>query len=285
MSDLETTSLHRITELPIDGRSEFFRHYPAFKLGVTESVRYYARLLLPLVKSIVAGSAGWILTGPALAAQTPAGANLLCWELFDLYRREDGNGLSLIDIQYDNESTAAIDYAKLGFADRVAERERLNRQLINNHSFRRRPILFINDICVTGAQQHAMQSYFDQNQAEKVNWLYLVVVDPKIGKADPKLEWQINYLPFDDLLGLVSSKQIQFTGKCVLRLMHLSPTELDQVMQTLDQERRIRLLELAVRNGFQNLESFREQVELVKSYVGTERDVDVTRTSAQLSPL
>src|SRR6185503_18280001 len=103
------TSLQRITELPIDGKAEFFRHYPAFKLGVTESVRYYAQLLLPLVKSIVESDRGqtdWVLTSPALAAQTPAGANLLCWELFDLYSRERDFRLSLIDIQYDNESTA-----------------------------------------------------------------------------------------------------------------------------------------------------------------------------------
>ena len=50
MSESHTTSLHCITKLPLDVDAEIFRQYPAFKLGVTDSVRYYARLLLPLLK-------------------------------------------------------------------------------------------------------------------------------------------------------------------------------------------------------------------------------------------
>jgi hypothetical protein len=282
MSDFETTSLHRITELPIDGEAEFFRHYPAFKLGVTESVRYYARLLLPILKNTLSSDArhnDWILTGPALAAETPAGANLLCWELFDLFKVEQdsqkSNELSLINIKYDNESTAAIDYAKLGFAERVAERQRLNRRLVDDHSLRGRAVLFVNDICVTRAQQHAMQMYFEQNHAAKISWLYLIVVDPEIGMKDPKIEWQINFVSFKDLLRMVSREQIQFTGKCLLKVMHLSLEELDQVMRVLSQERRIRLLDLAVLNGFQNLEEFREQIELVRSYVETKKSPEI----------
>ena len=86
----ETTSLHRITQLPLDANGEIFRHYAAFKLGVTSAVRHYAQLLLPLVKRLIAESeqTGWIITAPGIATQTPAGANLLCWELFDLYTRE-----------------------------------------------------------------------------------------------------------------------------------------------------------------------------------------------------
>ena len=141
MSDSETTSLHRISELPIDTDAEIFRQYPAFKLGVTDSVRYYARLLLPLVKNIIANDpqfTDWILTGPAIASETPAAANLLCKELFDLYTHErdmrDSKELSLIDIQYDNEATASIDYAKLDLADRLTQRERLSQRLSRRRS-------------------------------------------------------------------------------------------------------------------------------------------------------
>jgi hypothetical protein len=271
MADFNTTSLHYISELPLNSDSEFFRRYPGFKLGVSDNVRYYARLLLPLVQRLIAGSSNyhnWILTGPAIAAQTPAGANLLCRELFDLYSREHNNSreLSLIEIQYDNESTAAIDYAKLDFADRMTERERLSTRLVPNNDFRGRPILFINDICVTGAQQQAMQQYFERNGAAWVSWVYLIVVDAEIGKKSPRLEWEINFAPFEDLLRLVSSDEIQFTGKCVLRLMHLSVEELHQVLQALSEERRNRLLELVLLNGFQNLDGFHEQTELVRSY-------------------
>jgi hypothetical protein len=285
MSDFETRSLHRISQLPFDADAEFFRRYPAFKLGVTDSVRYYARLLLPLVKSVIASESqhtGWILTGPALAAQTPAGANLLCRELFDLYMREqdtrDSQELSLIEIQYDNEPTASIDYAKLDFADRVTERERLSRRLVRNSDFHGRPILFINDICVTGAQQLAMQQYFERDEAAGVKWLYLIVVDPEIGRAEPKIEWQINFCPFEDLLRIVSREQIQFTGKCVLTLMRLSVAELDQVLQALNEESRTRLLELALLNRFQHLDGFHEQMELVRSYATAETIDLLTRS-------
>ena len=272
-SDFDTMFLHRISELPFDAQSEIFRHYPGFKLGVVDSVRYYARLLLPLARELIANGrehTGWILTGPAIAAQTLAAANLLCRELFDLYLRErdtpNYQGLSLLDIQYDNESTASIDYAKLDFADRLTLRERLSRSLVHNADFHGRPILFVNDVCVTGAQQHAMQEYFERGGAACVRWLYLIVIDPEIGRANPKIEWQINFAPFEDLLRMVSREQIQFTGKCVQRLMHLSIAELDQVLRALNGERRTRLLELAVLNGFQNLDGFQEQMELVRSY-------------------
>lgn len=282
MSDFETTSLYRISQLPLDADAEIFRQYPAFKLGVTDSVRYYARLLLPLVKNLIVSDSQhteWILTGPAIASETPAAANLLCRELFDLYMRERGmrnsKELSLIDIQYDNEATASIDYANLDFADRLTERERLSRRLVRNANFHGRPILFVNDICVTGAQQHALQQYFDRDEAACVRWLYLIVVDPKIGKLKPKIEWHINFAPFEDLLRMVSREQIQFTGKCLLRLMQLSIAELDQVLRSLNKERRTRLLELAILNRFQDLEGFHEQMELVRSY-GTERTTLVT---------
>src|SRR5437867_423642 len=109
-SNFETTCLHRISELPFDPQSEIFRHYPGFKLGVVDSVRHYAQLLLPLVRELIANDSehtGWILTGPAIAAQTLAAANLLCRELFVLCMRDrdphNSQELSLIDIQYDNE--------------------------------------------------------------------------------------------------------------------------------------------------------------------------------------
>jgi hypothetical protein len=277
MGDSEITFLYRISRWPLDTDAEFFRQYPAFKLGVTDSVRYYARLLLPLVKNLIASDSqhtDWMLTGPAISVQTPAAANLLCRELLDLYRRErdthNSKELSLMDIQYDNEPTASIDYANLDFAGRLATRERLSPRLLRNAAFRGRPILFVNDICVTGAQQHAMQQYFDRDGAACVRWLYLMVVDPEIGRAQPRLEWQINYAPFEELLRMVSREQIQFTGKCVLKLMELSISELDQVLRALDEERRARLLELATLNRFQELDGFREQVELVRSYVAKE---------------
>jgi hypothetical protein len=284
-SELEATSLHRISRLPLDSDAEIFRHYPAFKLGVTASVRHYAGLLLPLLQRVMAGEpeqTGWIITAPPIMAQTPAGANLLCRGLFELYthdqNRSNGPELSLVEIRHDSTTPSSIDwkdpakaqdYAKLEFADRVSERERASRRLVDKGDFRGRPILFVNDICVTGAQQQVMQRYFDQAGAAGVKWIYLITVEPEIGRATPAIEWQINFTPFENLLRLVSCEPIQFTGKCVQRLMGLSVAELDQVLRGLDGERRSRLLQLAVWNGYQDLDGAQQQIEMVRSYAET----------------
>jgi PRTase ComF-like len=273
MTDFKTTSLHRISQLPLDANAEIFREYPAFKLGVTAAVRHYAQLLLPLVQQLITNNS--IFTAPPITCHTPAAANLLCWELFEMCRRED---LSSIDIQYDEsmganewtDPTRSRDYAKLNFADRVTERELLSRRMLPNADFRGRPVLFVNDICVTGAQQHTMQRYFERIEAACVHWLYVIVIDPEIGKAQPDIEWQINFTPFEDLLRMVSREEIQFTGKCVQRLMHLNTAELEEILRALNNERRARLLELAIMNGFENLADFQQQMELVRSYA-TER--------------
>lgn len=287
MSGAEIKSMYRLSQLPIEADAEIFRQYPAFKLGVTKSVRHYAELLLPLVKEIIAGDTehtDWIMTAPAITAQTPAAANLLCEELFELCKRQQdiriSKKLSLINIQHDSEPTSSmawkdptksLDYAKLDFHDRVKEHDRFSRRLAGNADFHGRPVLFINDICITGAQQHTMQRYFDRTEAACVSWLYVIAVDQEIGRSNPRIEWQLNFSPFEDLLRMVSCDQIQFTGKCLQRLMHLSIAELDQVLRALNDERRMRLLELALLNGFRNLDGFEKQLQLMRSYnpVGT----------------
>jgi hypothetical protein len=280
-ADFQTLSLHRISELPFDADAEIFRRYPGFKLGVVPCVNYYAELMLPMVREVITNSPeydDWILTAPAITAQTPAAANLMSWKLFDLYMHQldahCSTKLSLIDIEHDRESTWADwkdpakpqDYARLDFADRLTEHERISRRLTNNADFQGRPVLFVNDIRVTGAQQHAMQNYFEQAGAACVRWLYIIVVDPEIGRAEPRIEWKINFAPFEELLRMVSTEQIQFTGKCVQRLMGLTLVELDQVLRALDAQRRRRLFELATRNGFENLNDRHEQMELVRSF-------------------
>jgi len=281
MNGADITCLHRISATPIDSSDAIFGEYAAFKLGVTESVRHFAELLFPHLKRLVASDSahtGWILTAPPIANRTPAAANLLCWELFKLCERERDLSVgkfTLIDIQHDSESATSIewkdptksqDYAKLDFADRMRERKRSSQRLVHNAEFHGRPVLFVNDICVTGAQQHTMEKYFERAEVACVRWLYVIGVDQEIGRSNPEIEWQINFVTFDDLLRIVSCEQIQFTSKCVQRLMHLSTAELDQVLRALNRERRSRLLELAIRNGFLHLDGFQEQMHLLNSY-------------------
>jgi hypothetical protein len=125
------------------------------------------------------------------------------------------------------------DYAKLEFADRQTEHERLSRRLARNEAFHGHPVLFVNDIRITGAQQHAMQRYFEDVGVSCVRWFYLIAADPEIGRAEPRIEWQINFTPFEDLVQFVSQEEIQFTGKCVQRLMSLSIAELKEVLRSM----------------------------------------------------
>jgi len=111
-----------------------------------------------------------------------------------------------------------------------------------------------------------MQQYLEHAEAACVRWLYVIAVDQEIGRSNPKIEWEINFATFEHLLRMVSCEQIQFTGKCLQALMHLSLAELDQVLRALNEGRRSRLLELAVLNGFQRLDAFRKNIELVTSY-------------------
>ena len=283
MSDSShTTFLYQISSLPLDAEAEIFRQYPAFKLGVTAAVSHYARLLLPLVTNLIANDSQhkrWAFTSPAITGQTPAAANLLCSELFELCSRDSeiraSKEVSLIEIEYDLGSSISADwkvpnrsydYAKLDFADRVTERERLSNRLVHKTDVQGCAVIFVNDIRVSGAQQQTMQRYFERVEAACVEWLYVIVVDPEIGKTNSRLEWEINFAPFEDLLHMVSREEIQFTGKCVQRLLHLSIAELEQILNALDRERRSRLLQLAIRNGFENAEDVEQQMHMLKAY-------------------
>ena len=215
MSDLENTSLYKITQRSVEADAGIFRAYPAFKLGARDGVRHYAELLLPLAKRLIVGDSAhrdWILTAPAITGRTPAAANLLCRELFKLCKRDrditSSNQISLINIPHMGESpdsmdwkdpTKSLDYAKLDYEDRVNERERFLRRLAPSVTFQGRPVLFVNDICVTGAQQRTMQQYFDRAGAACVRWLYIICVDGYVGKSNPRIESQINDAPFEEL--------------------------------------------------------------------------------------
>src|SRR4051795_3010398 len=108
MSNLENTSLMRITRCPLDVDAEAIRAYPAFKLGAEAVVRHYAERLLPLAKRLIAGASGprdWIMTAPAIVCRTPAAANLLCRELFEICMqdREITNGKEITFIEIPQE--------------------------------------------------------------------------------------------------------------------------------------------------------------------------------------
>lgn len=279
MGSLEVEALHRVHAYPIDADDPFYAHYPAFKLGVKKAARHYAELLAPVALDLIGdrdASGDWVLTSPGLTG-APAGANLLCWALHDLIRDKipDSKTLTLIDIAHARTHLSEIapdvlqrhyDYAKLSFEDRVRERERSRHSILLDERFRGKAVIFVNDILVTGAHQLTKDRYFREVGAATVRWLYLIAVDPEIGRSHPELEWEINYSSFDDFFRMLRDEEIEYTCKCLQKLFQQERTGLEAIVRGLSPQRRGRVLAAARREGFQDLDCFREKMELLISY-------------------
>lgn len=284
MRDDGVTAPHRITRLPIDKSDRFYAEYPAFKLGARKSVLHYAKLLATVAKRLILSDANdtdWVLTSPGLTG-APAGANLLCWDLYDLLKKAlpDSTGLSLIDIRHKKHLPVVkgptdlkrqYDYAKLDFETRVKERERTSHHIIPDDGFRNRAVIFVNDILVTGAHQHTQKRYFESVGAAIVKWLYIIEVNQAIGRLEPELEWKINHSSFDDFLHIVSAEEIQYTCKCIQRLFLYDLPKLEQILLVLDAERKADILDLAVLEGFDEVGCFSEKMALLREHCAQDR--------------
>ena len=274
------SSLHRITKLPIDLNNPFYTHYPSLKLGVDESVVHYGKLLAPVAKQLILANldyTDWVLTAPAYNA-LPAAANLLCWCVYDLLKDQlpPSITLSVLDIHESNRflepesQKKADDYSKLSQEERIKSRERSNQFIIPEPAFCDRAVIFVNDINVTGTQQKFMQRYFESVQAAIVQWLYVIDVEKSIGESEPQLEYSINYskiASFEEFAQIIAHANIQYTAKCVWRLLAYSVPELDQLFRTLDDNRKSRILQLALEEGLSKKEIFQKKIALLKVWM------------------
>lgn len=258
-------SLHVIDELPLDPDFPLFRHYPAMKLGVRESVREFGRLLLPLAREVMARrpeSADWVVTAPASFA-VPAGANLVAWEIYQHLTVELPSHVSLrgTDLRLTAPTGAAVEevrtgnYASKGVDARIEERRRLfddRTPALDPAVFRGRAVLFVNDIHVTGTQQSFMQRSFEAVGPASVDWLYILQVDPRLGRSNPELEHELNHLrleTFEAFAELVAQADIDFTCRCIHRLFTYPAAQLAPLFRALSDTRRRSLYDLAIQEG------------------------------------
>ena len=281
MVETSVTSLLTIADACIDPGKPLLREYAAFKLGVKRSVLYFARRLLPLARQLIERDehqTSWILTSPAMIA-APAAANLLCRELYPLLRRELPAALSLSAVEIGSEADVAtrfhwkegvrsFDYATLDIGDRVRERQRLSASLVIEPRLRDGAVLFVNDICVTGAHQRAMERYFERARAMAVHWLYVIDVVQAVGRSEPRLEARLNHTSLDNLMQLLACEEIEYTSKCIQKVLLLDGKEIEQLLSRLDASRRRRLVELTIAEGYSLLAPFRSKVDLLRSYAG-----------------
>ena len=270
------TSLYRLTRWPVDCRHDLLASYPALKLGERESTVHYARRLAPVVEALIAAnphSTDWTLSAPPYHA-IPAAANLLCREIFDLLKGGFGPRvrLSLIEIKENvdhlENHRAHADYSRLSSTARIASRERSAGAIVPHHELSGQTVIFINDVNVTGAQQRIMRRYFEEVGVAAIHWAYIIDVGGALGREAPQIEYELNnskYRSFDEFATLVSTRDINFTSKCIARIFSYDIVELTRLSGMLSERRRSGILELTIREGRYGGEAFREKIDLLRA--------------------
>lgn len=273
-------SLRIIETLPIDFSDDFFAHYPRLKLGVTESVDYYGAQLSRLAEEVITqspGSTDWVITGPAYHV-LPGGPNLLCSYLYeDLKNKLPGSvTLSLRHLREKTDNLEIKDAESLNKYHNYStftqqERSQLYEQApepsIDLRDFRGRSILFVNDIKVTGAHQRYMERVFAKVDSPQICWLYVLEIDRQIAETEPEIEYAINHsgiASFEEFADLLATHNLEYTSRCITRLLSYELPMLARLFQMLDVRRKKAILELATAEGRFGGDYFKEKIDLLK---------------------
>ena len=113
-------------------------------------------------------------------------------------------------------------------------------------------MIFVNDINVTGAQQRIMRRYFETVGAAQIHWLYIIDVENPLGREVPQIEYALNnlqYASFDEFANFVATADIDFTSKCIARVLSYDVRELARLLGILSERRRWRILALTLQEG------------------------------------
>jgi hypothetical protein len=278
-------SLRIIEKLPIDYGDDFFGHYPRLKLGVTESVVYYGAQLSRLAEDVITqslpGATDWVITGPAYHV-LPGAPNLLCSYVYEDLKKKlpDSITLSLVKLRVETDDLEIKDsealhkfhnYSMLTQQERNQLYEQSREPLIEPSDFRGRSILFVNDINVTGTHQRYMQQVFAKMDPSQICWLHILTIDREIAEAQPEVEYSINnscVAGFEEFADLLATHHLEYTSRCITRLLSYELPNLATLLQMLDVDRKKTILELAVAEGRFSGDYFKEKIDLLKGSVG-----------------
>jgi PRTase ComF-like len=278
-------SLRTIEKLPIDYSDDFFCHYPRLKLGVTESAVYYGAQLARVAEDVITqsrpGATDWVVTGPAYHV-LPGGPNLLCSYIYEDLRNAlpDFITLSLARLQVETEDLEIKDaqslhsfhnYSTFSHQERNQFYEHSPEPLLEPYEFRGRSILFVNDIKVTGTHQRYMEQAFAKLDPPQICWLYILEIDREIAEAEPEIEYAINQssiASFEEFADLLATHKLEYTSRCITRLLSYELSQLAELFQMLDAGRKRAILELATAEGRFSGEYFKEKMDLLKRSVG-----------------
>jgi hypothetical protein len=274
-------ALHTISSLPLDPHFPLFAHYPAMKLGVRESVRFYAELLAPVAAEIMSSqpeTMQWTVTAPPLHA-LPSGANLMAWEVCRILNENSvrPDSVRAVDLRYAQlqarDLSGGAEYSSWGIEARIANRQRLlegeSAPRPDPADFRDRAVLVINDINVTGTQQRFLQRILETVGPASIHWLYVTEVDAALSRSNPELEYSLNHLhlgTFEDFVDVVARADVDYTTRCISRLFTYSEANLEQLLGSLDETRRRRLQQLVSEEGAYTGDEFETKVALLQEW-------------------
>lgn len=235
------------------------------KLGVRDCVRHYASLLVALAETIMTNqpeTSDWVVTAPPYFA-IPSGANLLAWETCRILSEGIPRHISLrtVDLRYianrpNREGQQFADgreYSSVGVDERIANRRRLLTgewaPKPDPADFRGRAVLVINDINVTGTQQHFLEQIIEAVHPASIHWLYIFQVDSSLARSNPEIEHSLNnrsLSTFEEFADVVAQADIDYTSRCLGRLLRYPEAMLERLFRSLDNTRLSRLHQLVV---------------------------------------
>lgn len=284
-SDGMIYALEEINSFPVTFDHPLFRHYPAMKLGKSEAVDFYS---YPLAHQTIAilnhdfqeygQNHQWLLTAPAFF-HLPAAANLLARKVHSLLQQQ-GITIDLVEprlqqeqiqIRTQDEINNYYNYSKNTLQQRIAERQRVQ-QTTDTHIlqplFKEKSVIVINDINVTGTQQHFMRKRFAELGVKACHWLYIFTIDRTLAERNPEIEFQINnsqLLHIDDFAKLLINPETQHTARCMGRFFNESHENFCYLVSKLDTKLRNRLYQLALQEGRYNNEFFNAKMEILNT--------------------
>lgn len=268
-SDGVIYALEEIHSLPLPLDQPLYFHYPAMKLGKLQSLDFYSHLLSNMAIHILNNNfqehgrnSNWVLTAPAYF-HLPAAANLLARKVhsllqlqgFDIELVEPRLNQQQIEIRTQDELNNYYNYSKNNLQQRIHERKRVQQSTDTDsltHIFKNKSVIIINDINVTGTQQHFMRKRFDQLQVSACHWLYIFNIASFLAEQHPEIEFEINNSQIQDpdtFSTLLGDSQVQHTARCIGRLFNESLDNFHHIVSKLDSKLCSKLYQLAVLEG------------------------------------
>lgn len=250
-------------------------------MGVVESVGYYGAQLSRLAEDVITQSlarhSDWVITGPAYDV-LPGAPNLLCSYIYeDLTNKlPDSVTLSPGKLRDDTADLEIKDSESLNSYHNYSTFTRHERTQLYDHApepsieardFLGRSILFVNDIKVTGTHERYLQRFFEKLNPPQICWLYVLLIDREIAEAQPELEYKINnsYIAsFEEFADLLATHEVEYTSRCITRLLSEEVSNLEKLFQMLDEGRKKKILELATAEGRFSGNYFKEKIDLLK---------------------